>query len=260
MYADIRSETSGDYQHLLLGLFHTPAQYDALCLFNAMARLGTDDTTLIEILASRTNAEKLEIRRIFATEHKCELEHAVRKETSGDYEKCLLRLLQPRDESNVINIALAQESAARLWRAGEGRIGTDEKMFIDIMCSASFYQLKQIAAEYINFAKNKHHHTLRHAIDSEFSFHIKQSLKAILSVAEYGQVEYWAECAYNAMKGLGTADTRLIRVVLTCFHRNLIPPLKIAFQKKYGKSLHSWVSSETSFNYRKALLTIIGER
>jgi len=88
---------------------------------------------------------------------------------------------------------------------------------------------------------------------------IKTVLLAILHVAEYGVWDYWAECAYRAMKGLGTNDTRLIRVILTAWHRYSLPQLKVSFNTKYSKTLHHWVRDETSFNYRKALLTLIGE-
>jgi len=264
LYDDIKAETSGAYQQLLLGLFHTPVQYDVSCLHSALKKLislptGSEDTTVIEILASRTNGEKLEIQKLYELEHKHTLAEDIKSDASGDYKECLLHLLDVRDESTAINIPQAQADADALYKAGEGKIGTDEKVFIKIFTHNSWAQLRQVAAEYVHTPKNKHHHTLRQAVESEFSFNIKSALLAILYVAEYGQFDYWQDCASRAMKGLGTNDTRLIRVILTAWHRYSIPQLKAIFNTKHGKSLHAWIKDETSFNYRKALLTLIGE-
>jgi len=259
LYDDIRGDTSGAYRELLLGLFHTPASYDADCLHAAMKRIGTDDTTLIEILSSRTNAEKAEIKQIYEREHKHSLRDDIKGETSGDYKDTLMGLLEPRDESGVVNPAAAKDAAERLYKAGEGKIGTDEKVFVEIFTRNGLAQLKAIAIEYHQLPKNKHHHTLKQAVDSEFSMNIKKVLLAILHVAEFGVFDYWADCAHTSMKGLGTDDTRLIRVILTAWHRYSIPQLKVTFNSKYSHSLHHWVRDETSFNYRKALLTLIGE-
>ncbi len=70
------------------------------------------------------------------------------------------------------------------------------------------------------------------------------------------RVEYFAEKAHNAMKGLGTDDSTLIRVITTRYGVDLIQ-IKEAFQQKYKKSLSEWIHSETSGDYRTAILSIV---
>lgn len=54
---DLKSETSGDYQSLLVALLSPVPELDAFYLREAMKGLGTDDTSLIEILTTKTNAQ-----------------------------------------------------------------------------------------------------------------------------------------------------------------------------------------------------------
>lgn len=259
LVADIHSETSGDYREILEALFQDAIHFDAYCLHRAMKGAGTNDTCLIEILASRTNAELQQIKQIYQAEHRKSLEASVASETSGDYKEFLLRLCNGRDESTAVIDNNARQDAERLYRAGEGRLGTDEKVFIDIFARNSNAQLKAIADHYPNIPINKKHHTLFQAIESEFSGNIKNALLAVLTVAVYGRMEYWVESIYKAMKGAGTDDFRLWRVTFTVWHRGQLAELKTKFRAKYGKSLKEWVHSETSGNYRNALLNVIGD-
>ena len=52
--ADLKSELSGDLQEVILGLMMTSSEYDVDCLHEAMSGLGTDESMLIGILATRT--------------------------------------------------------------------------------------------------------------------------------------------------------------------------------------------------------------
>jgi len=259
LYHDVKINVSGDYQHVLLGLLVVdPIRYDSYCLTHAMQhRVGTTDTCVIDILAARGNAEKATIKAAFQQEHSRSLESWISHETSGHYREFLLALLGPRDETNVINISQVQIDANRLYSAGEGRIGTDEGTFVQFFARSSLAHIKAVAAAYPTV--NKKHHTLHKAIDSEFSLHLKQALLSVLLVAEEGVLIFNVDCCYKAMKGVGTNDSRLIRSILIAWHRLWIPQHKEIFQRKYGKSLRDWVISETSFNYRNALLAVIQE-
>jgi len=116
-----------------------------------------------------------------------------------------------------------------------------------------FTHLRQIASHYQQTSKK--HHTLFQAVDSEFSFALKYGLHSILTIATYGPIEYQVDVAHKAMKGIGTNDTRLIRVVLR--NRRVMPQLRQAYQARHSRSLRDAIHSETSGSYRNALLTIV---
>ena len=47
---ELKSELGGKLEDVVLGLFQTPTQYDATCLYKAMKGLETDESVLIEII------------------------------------------------------------------------------------------------------------------------------------------------------------------------------------------------------------------
>lgn len=59
------------------------------------------------------------------------------------------------------------------------------------------------------------------------------------------------------MKGLGTDDSTLIRVIVTRAEIDL-QYIKAEYHKNYGKTLNDAVHKETSSHYRAFLLSLIG--
>lgn len=59
------------------------------------------------------------------------------------------------------------------------------------------------------------------------------------------------------MKGMGTNDSTLIRVIVTRAEIDM-EYIKAEYQKKYKKPLSNEVHSETSSHYRTFLLSLLG--
>ena len=55
LMADLKKELSGNLEDAVLALFYTPVEYDVEQLMKAMKGIGTDEGTLIEIIASSPN-------------------------------------------------------------------------------------------------------------------------------------------------------------------------------------------------------------
>ncbi|PNX65815.1 annexin d5-like protein [Trifolium pratense] len=62
---------------------------------------------------------------------------------------------------------------------------------------------------------------------------------------------------HKAMKGMGTNDSTLIRVIVTRTEIDM-QYIKAEYAKKYKKTLNDAVHSETSGNYRAFLLALLG--
>jgi hypothetical protein len=69
---------------------------------------------------------------------------------------------------------------------------------------------------------------------------------------------YFAEQLHDAMKGLGTKDDDLIRL-LVCRAEVDLPQIKHEYKQAYGKSLYDVVKSELSGDYEKLFLGLIGK-
>ncbi|KAM9325521.1 annexin A7 [Gastrophryne carolinensis] len=251
---DLKSELSGHVEELILALFMPPTYYDAWSLHNAMKGAGTKEKVLIEIMCSRTNAEIRNIVACYKSEFGRELEKDIRSDTSGHFERLLVSMCQGnRDENPNVNLQQAEQDAQRLYQAGEGKLGTDESSFNLVLASRSFPQLKAVAEAYARISKRD----LHSVIGREFSGYIEDGLQAILQCA-INRPAYFAERLYKSMKGAGTQDSTLIRVIVTRSEIDLVQ-IKQAFVQMYQKSLSSMIQSDTSGDYRRLLLAIAGQ-
>uniref|UniRef100_A0A8C3CNK1 Annexin n=1 Tax=Cairina moschata TaxID=8855 RepID=A0A8C3CNK1_CAIMO len=251
---DLKSELSGNVEELILALFMPSTYYDAWSLRHAMKGVGTQERVLIEILCTRTNQEIRDIVNCYKSEFGRDIEQDIRADTSGHFERLLISMCQGnRDENQNVDYQKAQEDAQRLYQAGEGRLGTDESCFNMVLASRSFPQLKATVEAYSRIANRD----LLSSIDREFSGNVERGLKAILQCA-LNRPAFFAERLYYSMKGAGTDDSTLIRIIVTRSEIDLVQ-IKQVFSQMYQKTLASMISSDTSGDYRRLLLAIVGQ-
>ncbi|XP_078284732.1 annexin-B12-like [Rhinoraja longicauda] len=250
---DMKSELTGNMEEIILALFKPTTYYDAWSLRKAMEGAGTQDRVLIEILCTRNNQQVNEIRRCYKEELERDLEKDLTKDTSGHFKRLLISMSQGnRDEATTVDMAKATADAERLFRAGEGKLGTDESTFNMILATRSFPQLQATIHEYGRLAKRE----LLKAIDREFSGDVGDGMRAIVQCV-VNRPAFFAEKLYKAMKGAGTSDSTLIRIVVTRSEIDLVQ-IKQAFWEKYQKTLRIMVESDTSGDYKRMLISIIG--
>uniref|UniRef100_A0A914I0P8 Annexin n=1 Tax=Globodera rostochiensis TaxID=31243 RepID=A0A914I0P8_GLORO len=248
---DLRSELSGDFEDLILALMEHPAVCDAAQLRRAMQGLGTKEHVLIEIMTTRTNAQIRAIKMAYRQMFHTDLEHDIVGDTSGYFRRLLISLCSgARDENMHTDPARASQDAQRLWRAGEARLGTDEIAFNSVLAAQNFAQLRLVFEEY----QRQHGHSIEQAIANEFSGDIRDANLALVKSIR-SRSAYFAELLYKSMKGLGTRDTDLIRVVVTRSEIDLAD-IRQAYQKMYGTSLEKAITSDCSGAYKDGLIAI----
>ncbi|XP_016952006.1 annexin B11 isoform X1 [Drosophila biarmipes] len=252
---DIKSETSGNFEKLLVGLLRPIVDYYCAELNDAMAGLGTDEEVLIEILCTLSNMEIYTIKNQYLRLYGAHLESELKSETSGNFKRLLTSLITAaRDESGRVDPVAAKNDARELLKAGELRVGTDESMFNMILCQRNYQQLKMIFQEYEGMTG----HSLEKAIKKEFSGDVMEGLIAIYRCVT-NKAEYFASRLHKSMAGIGTNDTQLIRVIITRSEIDMTD-IKVAFERLYGKSLKSWIKGDTSGHYKHALYALVGEQ
>merc|ERR1719154_798804 len=99
--------------------------------------MGTDEMALIEMLANRSNDQRVEIRKRYKTMFGKDLMNDLKSELSGNLEECLLAMMEPK----------VLYDAKSLRRAMRGA-GTDEECLIEILCTRSNYEIEGIKREY----------------------------------------------------------------------------------------------------------------
>ncbi|RZF34485.1 hypothetical protein LSTR_LSTR011727 [Laodelphax striatellus] len=249
---DLKSELSGNFEDLVVALITPISSLLARDLNKAVSCIGTEEETIIEILCTATNHEIYAIRTAYQSMYGSSLEDDMASDTSGSFRRLLVSLCQAaRDENYIVDMAAAQNDAQKLLRAGELRLGTDESSFNAILCSRSFPQLAQIFMEYQRLTG----HDFTKAIENEFSGDIKDGLLAIVKTVR-DRHAYFAEQLYNSMKGFGTKDRALQRIVAVRSEIDMVE-IKRAFSAKYGKSLEEFIHDDTSGDYKKCLLALV---
>lgn len=250
---DLWSDLSGSFGHLLVSLMRQPAYFDAKELRNALEGSGTDEATLIEILTSRNNRQKKEILLAYQTAYGRILGDDISSDTSGDFKKCLLLLKEgTRDENSIVDENLAKSDAQALYQAGEGKWGTDENKFINIICLRSEVQLRSTFEEYRKLCNKD----IEESITSEMSGTLKDLLKAAAKCIK-NTPSFFAERLKRSMKGAGTDEATLTRIIVSRSEIDL-QDIKTEYKKLCGTSLYQSIHSDTSGDYRTALLKICG--
>uniref|UniRef100_A0A1A8L5I8 Annexin n=1 Tax=Nothobranchius pienaari TaxID=704102 RepID=A0A1A8L5I8_9TELE len=254
LISDLKGDTHGDFEMALVALVTPPAAFDCHEVLKATKGAGTNERTLTEIFASRSNQQIKAMSEVFLKESGKPLTDLLKSEVSGDYGKALLILAEgKRDESTNVDAAKAKADAKALYEAGEKKWGTDEAKFIDILCHRSFPHLRQVIVEYKNISKK----SLQEAIEGEMSGNLEKLLVAIVKCAINVPV-YFAERLFKSMKGVGTTESVLTRILVSRCEVDLLD-IRAEYKKLYGVSLYSQLESEVSGDYGKTLKQLCGQ-
>ncbi|XP_045158817.2 annexin A13-like [Mercenaria mercenaria] len=248
---DLQSELSGHFEKLCLYLLLPRPHFQAYCLHHAMDGLGTNETTLIEILCTSTNDEIAAIKQAYTERFKKDLVADLEGDTSGHFRRVLVGIAQGnRSEDQVIDQALVKKDADDLRKAGVKKIGTDESVFNRILVCRSVPHLQAVFQAYKLMDKQD----ILSAIWSETSGNLRE---AYLAIARYviDPLEYFAECFYQSMKGAGTDDERLMQLVVNHCEVDL-QDIAEKYLEKYHKGLSRAIYDDTSGDYRKLLVRL----
>jgi len=247
----LKSELSGNFERVILGLMLPLNDYLASELHNAISGLGTNEEVLIEILCTRTNQEIWAINEAYRRLYGKNLEDDIKSDTSGHFERLLVSACTGARSEAPADGMRAKETAQALYQAGAGQWGTDESMFNSILVAESFQQLAHTFYEYQKLTGS----TVSKAIESEMSGDLKKGMLAIAKCVE-NRPFYFAEMLYKTMKGLGTDDNTLIRIIVSRCEIDMVQ-IKAEYERNYGVPLVDSISGDTSGDYKKILIALV---
>ncbi|CAF0825966.1 unnamed protein product [Adineta steineri] len=252
LISDLKSETSGNFSKLLERLMMDPVELDCFELKQAVKGLGTDEETLIEILASRSNERIKAITESYQKLYGKPLEKDVKSDTSGDFRRLLVSLMQGnRPETTEVDVEKAKQDAQEIIDAGPAKFGTDEAKFNVLFCNRSDSQLRAIFNEFAKLTGK----SIEEIVTSETSGDLRKGILAIIRSVRSRPV-FFAEQLRTAMKGAGTKESTLNRILITRSEVDLVQ-IKEAFKRLINRDLERDVGSETSGDYKKLLLEIL---
>ncbi|XP_071724178.1 annexin D5 [Rutidosis leptorrhynchoides] len=200
-----------------------------------------------EIICSRTPSQLRKIKTIYSVAFGDRLDQELEISTSGNHKKLLIAYVNTtRYEGPEIDLVLVESDAKSLAK------GSDESTFINIFSDRSSAHLVALAIAF----QNNYGKPFERRIKKATSGHFQYALLSIIRCAENSS-KYFAKVLRRAMKGIGTDDTTLIRVVVTRVELDM-QEIKAEYKSKYGKTLNDAVHSETSGSYRNFLLSLLG--
>uniref|UniRef100_T1IXL1 Annexin n=1 Tax=Strigamia maritima TaxID=126957 RepID=T1IXL1_STRMM len=251
---DLKSELTGNFEDAVLAVMTPKIEFLAKEIKDAVSGLGTDEETLIEILVPSANYETQELQNEYEEKYGKSLEDAVIGETSGHFRRLLISLLcSNRDESCVAAMDEVADDARLLVDAGENSWGTDESAFNKILVTRNFNHLNAVFNEYEKLTDR----TIEESIESETSGDLQMGYLSIVKCVR-NTASFFAERLYRSMKGMGTDDKTLIRIVVIRCEEDMIE-IKREFEAAYGKTLDDFISDDVSGDYKRFLLTLIQE-
>ncbi|GFO20496.1 Annexin, partial [Plakobranchus ocellatus] len=203
---DIKSETSGDFQEVLLALLMPPVEFDAFSLHKAMKGLGTDETTLIGIICSKTPAELEDIKKAYKKDYKKDLEADVRGDTSGDFRELLLDRIGKKDnKEEKADKEKAETDATTL------HVNPKPDTLHEVFKGMGSQQIKATSdAHQKLFGEN-----ISESIKKASSGDAEAAYLALVAAQDEDQSIFYADRLHSSMAGLGTHDTQLIRILVS---------------------------------------------
>uniref|UniRef100_A0A8C2F393 Annexin n=1 Tax=Cyprinus carpio TaxID=7962 RepID=A0A8C2F393_CYPCA len=248
----LKSELTGNFENAIVAMLDPPHVFAVKELRKAMKGAGTDEDVLVEILCTSTNAEIATYKDTYTYVHDRDLEADIEADTSGDVRRLLTLLLEGnRDESYEVDEALAEQDAVSLFEAGEGCFGTDESTFSFILATRNYLQLQVTFKAYEAISGTE----ILDAIEKETSGTLKDCYTALVRCAKNPQL-YFARKLNAAMKGAGTDEDTLIRIIM-CRSEIDLETIKDMYLEKYDVSLKDAISSECGGDFKRLLLAIL---
>jgi len=242
--SDVAGDVSGNYGQLLTSLILRKGEYIAREIKNAVVGLGTDEKELIDVLAHAKPDDIILARQVYLETTKREAIDDVIGDTSGAFKKALVSLLKAnrRDGNNP------QADAEAIYQRGEALPKYDEEFFVEFFTTHTPHYIAAVDQAYTV----QYGHSIVGSIVKETHGDFGKLLIALATPRDI----YWARQIHDAIKGAGTNEKLLTRAFVINDHHQLA---KVAqeYEKQYGRNLEKDIESETSFNYKKTLVSLL---
>jgi len=147
---DVQSETSGWFEEGLCAIIRGPLQQDVHLLKAATDGPGTKERVLDDVLLGRSNADMRAIKELYQQTYRTSLEHDIKADLSMKTERHFLMVLAANrnEESTPVIPQQIELDVMEIYKATEGKVGTDELLVCSILTQRSDAQIRAIALTY----------------------------------------------------------------------------------------------------------------
>jgi annexin A7/11 len=150
LLTDVQSEVSGWFKEGLCAIIRGPLQQDVILLRQATEGPGTKEKVLNDVLLGRSNADLRAIKETYQRTFRTSLESDIKADLSMKTERHFLMVLAANrnEESTPVIPQQIDQDVMELYKATEGKVGTDELLVCNILSQRSDAQIRAIAHTY----------------------------------------------------------------------------------------------------------------
>ncbi|XP_059624287.1 annexin Gh1-like [Cornus florida] len=249
---DLDKELSSDFERIVMLWTLDPAERDAYLANEATKKFTASNSVLMEIACARSSHHLFSVRQAYHARYKKSLEEDVAYHTTGDFRKLLVPLVCAfRYEGDEVNMTLAKSEAKILHEKISDKAYNHEEL-IRILSTRSKAQLNATLNHYNNTFGNAINKNLKTDPKDEYLTLLRATIKCLTCPEKY-----FEKLLRLAINKTGTDEWALTRVVATRaevdMHR-----IKDHYQKRNTVPLDRAIAGDTSGDYEKMLLALIG--
>ncbi|KAA0722371.1 Annexin A5 [Triplophysa tibetana] len=223
------------------------ANNDAGVLVKAMKGFGTDEDAIVQLLTSRSNEQRQQIKAAYKTLHGKDLVNDLKSELGGKFEDLIVALMTPPILYDVSCLHDAIKGA-----------GTEEKVLIEILASRPANEINQIKSAY----KQAHKKELEEAVTGDTGGHFQRMLVILLQASrQQGIQESLIQSDAQALfaageKKYGTDESQFITILGNRSAAHLRKVFE-EYRKLSGYEIEESIQRETSGSLQEVLLAVV---